>query len=74
MKNKNLFIKCVLGTVIFFLVVVILTLAFKKWNLFDFDNHSFRNIVVDSVISSIIFFVFLYIYMRNRLSKSKKNK
>lgn len=74
MKNKNLFLKVFLGSCICFVVFVLIFLLFQKWNLFDFNSRSLQSVIIEGVIVSVIFFVFMFLYSKNHLKKRQMDK
>lgn len=75
MNNKNnLHLKILLGTVIFFLVSVSITIFFGKWRLFGFGNRALQSIIIEGIISSALFFVWMYIFSKKRIKNKQKEK
>lgn len=67
MKNKKLFFAYISGTITGFIAIVLVSLLFKKLNLFDYGSRSFAGIVIDSFFTSIIMiFIFMTIYTNGK--------
>jgi len=75
MQNRKLLFRTLLGTVVFFLVFVSIIFLFGKWRLFGFSNRTLQSIIIEGIISSAIFFVWLYIFSKKRTkAKQKENE
>jgi Ca2+/Na+ antiporter len=73
MANKKLFLETLLASIIFFLLFVSLLLLFIRYHLFDFNDRSFKSIIVEGFFVSVIFFVFMFFYTKRRLKKVEKD-
>ena len=74
MKNKSLFLNHLLGGCIFFVLFVLVFLLFQKWDLFDLYNRSFKSIIIEAIVISVVFSVFMFLYSTTRLKKKQKIK
>ena len=74
MKNKKLFLDIILGTAVCFICIVLISLLFQKWNVFDYNTESFESILLGGIFSSIVFFIFMYFYSKKGLKKNRENK
>lgn len=73
MKNQNLVLSVLIGTILFFIITVLLLLFFQKWQIFGVSNQSLKGIIFQQIITSLIFFVIMFLISKRRLEK-KKNK
>ncbi|HUZ61815.1 MAG TPA: hypothetical protein VMU83_23760 [Hanamia sp.] len=74
MLNRKLLFRSLLGTVVFFLVSVSIIIFFGKWKLFGFGNRTLQSIIIGGIISSAIFFVWMYIFSKKRTKTKQKEK
>jgi uncharacterized membrane protein len=74
MKNKNLYLKVLLGSSICLLTVIALNILFKKWDLFDSGSRSLESIIIEGINVSIIFFIVMVIFSKNRLRNRQSDK
>ena len=70
----NLYLKILLGSVTCFLTIVTLAVFFKRWDFFDLNNRSLQSIIIEGIILSIVFFVFMFLYSKSRLKKRQMDK
>jgi hypothetical protein len=61
MKNKSILIKSLSGAIIFSIGFVITFLLFQKYNFFDLGNRSFKSIVMEGLITGVLFFLFMVV-------------
>lgn len=73
MKNRNLLLNYFLGGCIVFVVFILVSILFKKWNLFDFNTRSLKNIIIEALIVSIVWSVVMF-FSRNRLKNRQTDK
>jgi hypothetical protein len=52
-----------------------LSLLFRKWSLFDSNSRSIESIIFEGVRTSVLFFVLMFIFLKNRVrKKDEKSK
>jgi hypothetical protein len=69
---RNFYLTIFSGTLIFFLTSVMLSLLFRKWSLFDSNSRSIESIIFEGVRTSVLFFVLMFIFLKNRVRKKMK--
>jgi len=69
MKNKKLFLSVFTGALVCFVGFILASVLFQKFNFFDFGNRSFENIVIESLVVSVFFFVFMFLFSKKRLKR-----
>lgn len=74
MKNKNLFLKVLLGAIICAAVTVVLNILFQKWKLFGFDNRSLEKMISEGIFTGILFFITMFLFAKKRIQKTQANK
>ena len=50
-----------------------ISLLFQKWNLFDFNNRSLKNIIIEALIVSAVYALIMFFYAK-RLRERKRIK
>jgi hypothetical protein len=74
MKNKNLFLRYFLGSCVFFTLFIVVSVLFRKWNLFGFQDRLLGNIIVEALIVSSLYSVIMFFYTKNILKKRHADK
>jgi predicted tellurium resistance membrane protein TerC len=73
MKNENLLLKTCIGGCMLFVLFISISLLFQKWNLFDFNNRSLKNIIIEALIVSAVYALIMFFYAK-RLRERKRIK
>ncbi|HUZ61814.1 MAG TPA: hypothetical protein VMU83_23755, partial [Hanamia sp.] len=74
MLNRKLLFRTLLGTAVFFLVSVSIIILFGKWKLLGFGNRPLQSIIIEGIISSAMFFVWMYKFSKKRIKTKQKEK
>jgi hypothetical protein len=56
-----------------FVLFISISLLFQKWNLFDFNNRSLKNIIIEALIVSAVYALIMFFYAK-RLRERKRIK
>jgi hypothetical protein len=64
MKNEKLLLKTFLGGGILCMLFISISLLFQKWNLFDFNNRSLKNIIIEALIVSALYALIMFFYAK----------
>jgi len=62
MKNKHPFLQYLFGGGIYFVVFVFILFFLQKVEFFSLSHRSFQSIIIEGIIASIVFSVFMYLF------------
>jgi len=70
--NKNIIIKLLLSSAIFFVLLTLIELLFKYFKILDTDKSTVSDIIRIAIISTVLWFFFMFFWIKRRLKKQNQ--